>query len=58
MVDLVNENEEILNKMKGNLRQTFVAAMAKVSWSRYLLPGGPKIYLFAFFAFLTLLNRY
>jgi len=31
LVDLVAENESILNKMKGNLKQTFVASMAKVS---------------------------
>ena len=30
LIDLVNENELILSQMKGNLRQTFVAAMAKV----------------------------
>mmetsp|Transcript_34134 Transcript_34134/g.71869 ORF Transcript_34134/g.71869 Transcript_34134/m.71869 type:complete len:219 (+) Transcript_34134:209-865(+) len=31
IVDLVNENELILSKMKRNLRQTLVTAMAKVS---------------------------
>jgi len=31
LVDLVNENELVLDQMKGNLRQTFVAAMARVS---------------------------
>ena len=30
LIDLVNENELILSQMKGNLRQMFVAAMAKV----------------------------
>mmetsp|Transcript_14921 Transcript_14921/g.26964 ORF Transcript_14921/g.26964 Transcript_14921/m.26964 type:complete len:397 (-) Transcript_14921:129-1319(-) len=30
LVDLVNENELVLDQMKGNLRQTFVAAMARV----------------------------
>jgi len=30
LIDLVNENELILSQMKGNLRQTFVAAIAKV----------------------------
>mmetsp|Transcript_28175 Transcript_28175/g.48610 ORF Transcript_28175/g.48610 Transcript_28175/m.48610 type:complete len:404 (-) Transcript_28175:212-1423(-) len=30
LIDLVNENELILSEMKGNLRQTFVAAIAKV----------------------------
>jgi len=31
LVDLVNENELVLDQMKLNLRQTFVAAMARVS---------------------------
>ncbi len=30
LVELVNENEGIVNEMKANLRQTVVAAMAKV----------------------------
>ena len=30
IIDMVNENELILNGMNGNLRQTFVAAMATI----------------------------
>lgn len=30
LVELVNENEEIVDEMKANLRQTVVAAMAKI----------------------------
>ena len=30
IVELVNENEDILEQMKANMRQTFVTAMAKI----------------------------
>ncbi len=48
IISLVNENEEILNAMKANLRQTVVASLAKIvmrSDGEFL--SGDRIYSFA-----------